>query len=117
MAIVNITTENDADFYRQFAYQTTLGVPIDLTGNTLRMGIRKHAADVEEELLLTTENGGLAIVDPINGLFTVRILHNQLLEQLALGDYEHSLIRIITISAEQYRIWSGTLTNTAGPSR
>jgi hypothetical protein len=117
MAIVNITCENDADFYRQFAYQTTLGVPIDLTGNTLRMGIRKHAADVEEELLLTTENGALAIVDATNGIFTVRILSSQLLQQLAVGDYEHSLIRIITVSSERYRIWSGTLTNTAGPSR
>jgi hypothetical protein len=117
MAIVNITVENDADFYRQFAYQLISGTPIDLTGNTLRMGIRKNAADVQEELLLTTENGALAIVDAPNGLFTVRITHNQLLEQLTTGDYEHSLIRIITSSLEQYRIWSGTLTNTAGPSR
>jgi hypothetical protein len=46
MAIVNITCENDADFIRGFFYQQLDGTPIDLTGNTMRMGIRVHAADV-----------------------------------------------------------------------
>jgi hypothetical protein len=86
MAIVNITVENDADFYRQFAYQTVDGDPIDLTGNTLRMGIRRRAADITEGMLLTTENGALAIVDPPNGIFTVRITQDQLVH-LQLGDY------------------------------
>jgi hypothetical protein len=116
MAIVNITVENDADFYRQFAYQTVAGVPIDLTGNTLRMGIRQHAADVAEELLLTTENGALAIVAPATGgIFTVRITQDQLVH-LAVGNYEHSLVRMPS-TTETYRIWSGTLTNNPGPSR
>jgi hypothetical protein len=115
MAIVNITVENDADFYRQFAYQTIAGVPIDLTGNTMRMGIRRHAVDAAEEMLLTTENGALAIIDPPNGTFTVRITQDQLVH-LDLGDYDHSLVRMPN-TTEVYRIWSGTLTNNAGPSR
>jgi hypothetical protein len=121
MAICTITCWNDADFIRGFIYQTlnpdnTPGPPIDLTGNTLRMGIRRQAVDVTEELLLTTENGGLIITDPPNGKFTVYISHDQLQQDLELGDYEHSLIRI-TPGGSYLRIWSGTLSNNPGPSR
>jgi hypothetical protein len=117
MAIVNITAENDADFIRGFVLQTNDAVPvaIDLTGNTLRMGVRKHAADVTEELLLTTENGGFAINDPTNGGFTLHITNEQL-EQLQYTDYDHSLIRILP-DGTRLRIWSGTLTVTPGASR
>ena len=102
---------------RGFVYQTTdaTPLPIDLTGNTMRMGIRVHAEDAIEELLLTTENGGLSITDAPNGKFTVWITQAQLL-QLALGQYDHSLIRI-TSTGLKLRVWSGTLTNTAGASR
>ncbi|WP_063685510.1 hypothetical protein [Bradyrhizobium stylosanthis] len=117
MAICNITCWNDADFIRGFVYETadTPPVPIDLTGNTMRMGIRHRAEDVTEEMLLTTENGGLSITDAPNGKFTLWITHAQLLE-LPLGDYEHSLIRS-TATGLQLRIWSGSLTVNAGPSR
>jgi hypothetical protein len=115
MAIVNITVENDADFYRQFAYQTIDGAPIDLTGNKLRMGVRKNAADAAEEMLLTTENGAFAIIDPPNGKFTLRITQDQLVH-LAVDVFEHSLVRMPS-TTETYRIWSGTLTNNAGASR
>ncbi|UPK03090.1 hypothetical protein [Bradyrhizobium sp. 170] len=114
MAIVNFTVENDADFYRQFLYRYLDGSPIDLTGNTMKMGIRKRAADAIEEMLLTTENGGLAIVDAALGKFTVRITQGQLAE-LPVGDYDHSLIRMA--GGLHLRVWSGMLTNNAGPSR
>jgi hypothetical protein len=119
MAICNITVENDADFYRAFAYQTVdssgnvIG-PINLTGNTMKMGIRVNASDVSELLLLTTENGGLTITDSVNGKFTVLITQGQLIE-LEVGGYEHSLIRMT--GSQQLRIWSGSLTLNAGPSR
>jgi hypothetical protein len=115
MAVVNITVENDADFYRQFAYQLVDGTPINLTGNTLRMGVRRHAEDAIEEIVFTTENGALTINDPLNGMFTLRIVQAQLL-QLPVGAYEHSLVRLIG-TTERYRIWSGTLTNNPGASR
>lgn len=115
MAIVNITVENDADFYRQFKYQTIVGVPIDLTGNTLRMGIRKRAEDATEDMLLTTENGGLLLLDAAAGQFAVRITQDQLVH-LPVGDYEHSLVRWIG-TTQKYRIWSGYLINNAGASR
>jgi hypothetical protein len=121
MAICDITCWNDADFIRGFIYQTLLadgvtpGPPVDLTGNTMRMGIRFHASDVNEELLLTTENGGITITDAPNGKFTVTITEGQL-QQLPLGPYEHSLVRI-TPAVQHLRVWSGTLTNNAGASR
>jgi hypothetical protein len=115
MAIVNITTETDADFIRSFAYQyTPSNLPVDLTGNTMRMGVRKNAADVAEVLLLTTENGLITITDPANGLFTVWMKQADL-ERLPIDTYDHSLVR--NTGTLQLRIWSGTLTNTPGPSR
>jgi hypothetical protein len=115
MAIVNITTQNDADFIRQFAYQTVEGVPIDLTGNTMEMGVRRRAADVAEQLLLTTENQGITVTDAANGKFTVWITNEQL-ERLQLGSYEHSLIRVQETGL-RLRIWSGALTVNPGPTR
>jgi hypothetical protein len=114
MAIVNITCENDADFIRGFLYQQLDGTAIDLTGYTMQMGIRVHAADITEEMLLTTENGGLVITDPPGGAFTVIITQAQLV-QLQLGGYEHSLIRMQ--GGGKQRIWSGSLVINAGPSR
>jgi hypothetical protein len=119
MAICIITTENDADFIYSFVYQSldSLGNvigPINLTGDTMRMGLRKNASDVDELLLLTTENGGLTITDPVNGKFTVTILQTQLI-QLPLDTFDHSLVRFH--GSNTLRIWSGTLTNTPGASR
>jgi hypothetical protein len=114
MAIVDITCENDADFVRAFIYRDVNGLPIDLGGNTMRMGLRVNATDATETLLLTTENGGLTITSPPSGEFTLLITYEQL-QQIPLGDYVHSLIRIY--EDQHLRIWSGTLTNNAGPSR
>lgn len=119
MAIVNITCENDADFIRGFIYQQmnddgSAGPPINLTGNTMRMGVRFRAEDINEELLLTTENGGIAITDAPNGKFTVTITQAQLV-QMQIGAYEHSLIRMTGPST--LRIWSGSLVINAGASR
>ena len=114
MAVVNITTQSDADFTRGFVYQMTDGTPIDLTGDTMRMGIRRHATDASEQMLLTTENGGIAITDAPNGKFTINLVYDEL-RRLAPGDYAQSLIRIH--QGRRLRIWSGTLTHAPGPSR
>jgi hypothetical protein len=114
-SIVNITTTSDADCYHGFAYQDTLGNPIDITGSTLRMGVRKNAEDIIELMLLTSENGGLMITDAVNGQFTLWIKQADLLE-LAPDTYVHSLIRTMS-DGLQLQMWSGTLTHSAGPSR
>ncbi len=121
MAIVNITTVSDADFVRAFSYKMLNGEtlePFDLTGAKMRMGVRKHLEDREEQLVLTTENGGIVIYDADGGLFYITIRQSQLLD-LAPGEYVHSLIRIMEFNDQdfRYRVWSGTLIHSIGPSR
>jgi hypothetical protein len=114
MAIVNIIASNDADFNRLFRYQTVSGVPIDLTGSDMLMMLRRHAKDEAAVLRLSSDTGEITLTDPANGFFTVYITQ-AVLERLALGDFEHSLIQ--TLGARKHRIWSGVFTNNAGPSR
>jgi hypothetical protein len=114
MAIVNITTYNDADFYRRFAWQTIDGVPIDMTGMTLEMKLRRHAKDEAAVLRLGTDTGEIVLIDAINGQFTVRIAQDDLV-RLGLGEFDHS--NIASNSGFKRRIWSGTLINNAGATR
>lgn len=115
MAVVNITVTNDADFYRTFQYvMASNNAPIDITGSSLEMMFRRDAADATVYLRLGTDTGEIAIIDPVNGMFTVRITQ-AVLEQLALGTYDQS--NIMTRGIDKIRIWSGTLTNNAGPTR
>ena len=115
MAIVNITVENDADFYRMFQYvQASDLSPIDMTGASLEMMLRANAADATAYLRLGTDTGEIVMTDPVNGLFSV-FISQATLEQLALGTYDHS--NIMTAGSSKTRVWSGTLTNNAGATR
>ena len=114
MATVNITCENDADFYQAFQYKTASGMPIDLTGAALEMMLRRHAEDQAAVLRLGTDTGEIVIYDPVNGLFTVLIVQSSLV-RLGLGDFDHS--NIMTRVGRKTQIWSGVLTNNAGPTR
>lgn len=115
MAIVNITTENDADFYRTFVWQTVAGAPINMTGMALEMMLRRHAEDVTAVLRLATDTGEIVLTDKVNGKFTVRITQDTL-ERLALGDFDQSNIATYS-NGSKVRIWSGTFTNNAGATR
>jgi hypothetical protein len=114
MTVVNITVDNDADFYRVFSYQTVSGVPIDITGAAMWMMLRRHAKDATAELRLGTDTGEIVIIDPVNGLFSVRIMQADL-ERLGLGDYDQSMIA--SIDDYKRNIWSGSFTNNPGASR
>jgi hypothetical protein len=115
MAIVNITVENDADFYRAFQYvAATSGAPINMTGASLEMMLRRHAEDVEALLRLATDTGEIVLTDPVNGTFTVLISQDSL-ERLGLGSFDQS--NIMTLGGLKIKIWSGTLVNNAGPTR
>jgi hypothetical protein len=119
MAIVNITVENDADFYRVFQYVTmnpdgTSGAPIDITGAFMEMMLRRNAEDSTAVLRLGTDTGEIALVNPTNGQFTLLIAQDTL-ERLGLGDFDHS--NIMTLNGLKIKIWSGTFTNNAGPTR
>lgn len=114
MAIVNITVENDADFYRVFQYQTVAGVPIDITGGTLEMMLRRRAEDQVAVMRLGTDTGEFVLTDPVNGKFSLLIVQD-VLERLGLGDFDHS--NIMTRGGYKTKIWSGVFTNNPGPTR
>ena len=114
MATVNITASTDADCLQVFTCNAG-GVPIDLTGNRLHMGIRYQVADATAALELTTENGGLSLTNAVNGTFTLLITNAQLLN-LGAADFVQSLVRIRPDNL-QLRVWSGALTVTPGASR
>jgi hypothetical protein len=114
VTIVNITVENDADFYRVFQYQTLSGIPIDSTGVAMVMMLRRHAADAMAVLRLGTDTGEIALVDPVNGKFAVRIMQATL-EGLGLGDFDHS--NVMSLSGYKRNIWTGTFTNNPGAAR
>ncbi len=82
MTIVNITTQNDADFYRTFIWQTVAGPPIDLTGGVMEMMLRRHAPDQAAVLRLGSDTGEIVFTNAIAGQFTVRITQDAL-EHLA----------------------------------
>jgi hypothetical protein len=115
MAIATITTQDDTDFYRSFTYQTTVGVPIDITGAVLVMMLRRKAPDVAAEMRLATDTGEIVITNPTGGQFTILITTEQMQKELSYGAYVHSLI--MTLHGLDQRIWNGTLTHSAGPSR
>lgn len=111
---VNITTQNDADFYRSFALETVDGAPINLSGATMEMMLRRHAADATAMLRLGTDTGEIVLTSPGSGQFSVKITQDMLL-RLGLGDFAQS--NIMTLNGIKWCVWNGTLTNNAGPSR
>lgn len=114
MAIVTINTQNDADFYRTFSLETTSGTPIDLTGASLEMMLRRDATDVAAVLRLATDTGEIELIDAVNGLFTVKITQDTLVH-LGLGEFDQS--NIMTRDGIKWRVWTGTLTNNPGATR
>lgn len=114
MTTVNITVTNDADFYRTFQYVTVAGTPINISGCSMEMMLRRKATDKTALLRLATDSGEIVIIDPVNGKFTVKIVQDTL-ERLGLGQFDHS--NIMTRDVSKTKIWDGTLVNSAGPTR
>jgi hypothetical protein len=114
MSIVNITVYNDADFYRTFVWQTVAGAAIDLTGGVMEMMLRRHAKDEAAVLRLGSDTGEIVFVSAASGQFTVRISQDALVH-LGLGDFDQS--NIFNRNGYKVRVWTGLLTNNAGPTR
>jgi hypothetical protein len=115
MATVNITVDNDADFYRSFVYADTNSNPIDITGCSMVMKLRRNAEDATAFLTLSTDTGEITITDSVGGQFTILITQEDLLE-LALGPYVQSLVMTFADSIRK-QIWQGSLIVNPGPSR
>lgn len=134
VAQVNITVENDADFYQVFQYLLPDNVtPINIVGASFTFGVRRTLSDTGVMFKVnsaggtvtlngaTTPNGQIQIIDGPNGKFGLWVSMAQL-QAAPLGTWAHSLvINMPAVSlfppALTLPIWNGTLTINPGPSR
>jgi hypothetical protein len=119
MAIVNITVQNDADLYQLFQYVSvnpdgSIGQPINMTGASLEMMLRRHASDETAVLRLATDSGEFVLTDPTDGYFTLKVVQS-VLEQLGLGSFDQS--NIMTLGGLKTSVWRGTFVINPGPTR
>ena len=59
--VKNIVIEQGATFTWNLIWNDSTSTPVDLTGYTARMQVRKTKASTEKLLDLTTENGGITL--------------------------------------------------------
>ena len=85
--------------YRGSFYSVTLtlksnvtGLPIDITGWTMKSQIRDAITDEEIMVELTTENGGIEIIDGPGGVFSLKITAEQN-ENFSLGNVVGDVFR------------------------
>ena len=79
----NITIYQGTTFYKTFQWLAG-GNPVDLTGVTARMHIRKKINDTSFILSLTTENERLNITSPTEGKFEIKLTS----EETSLLDFK-----------------------------
>ena len=115
-ATIDIITFSDADLVESFYYQTADGDPVDMTGYSLRLMVRKHAGDATAEFECTTFNGRLWFNDEAGGAFTLQIPVS-VLQFLRPGTYVQSLIATDPIQKLRTDLWRGELIHSAGPTR
>ncbi len=111
---MNVVTFNpvptNVTFAKAFAYQSSTGTPVDLTGSTLSMQVRSSAANPTRAFPVV-----VTITDAPNGGFSVSIDAAQLATAPA-GTYVHDLVRLRPDGVTE-QIWTGTMVVTAGVTR
>ena len=113
---LNLVTYSDADLINSYIHKTAAGAPIDMTGYTLHLMVRKQANDPTAEFECTTQNGRIWWNDQVGGAFTLQI-PLLILSVLAPGTYQQSLIAVQPVSLLRREMWRGTLEHAAGPTR
>ena len=95
--LLDIQIEQGATFELVFIYQDEAGNPIDLTGMTARMQLRRQFKSEQVIIGLTTENGRI-IIDSLLGKITLRIavVDTELLT--GSGVYDLELINATTVT-------------------
>ena len=117
-AIVNIAKNEDwivPFVYAAVASDGVTTAPIDLTGSTLSLQLRKREADHIALVNVTTPNAGIVITSAPLGAFTITIVR-ALLVNIAPGDYVVDLVRGMP-NGYQERIFEGTATIVEGTTR
>jgi hypothetical protein len=107
------------DWVVPFIYTTDNGdgtfTPIDLTGSTIMMEVRRQETDNEVLVSVWSPSNGIVINDAVNGAFTV-IIGRDSLVQVMPGEYVSDIVREMT-NGFQERLWEGTATVVQGTTR
>jgi hypothetical protein len=125
-ATVNITVENDADFYQVFQYTLADGVtPISIIGATFLFGVRRSIGDAGmlfNVSSVASASGQIQIVDGPNGKFGLWIAKARLRAGPA-GVWVQSMIITQPAAPSAFPptlstpIWNGSFTINPGASR
>lgn len=83
--------EQGATFSKTIAWKNDAGVPVNLTGYTARMHIRKTLSGTDPMISLTTENGRIAL-DSSNGRITLTISATDTSNLTVGGVYDLELV-------------------------
>lgn len=115
MATVNFTTSSDADLEQSFVLRAN-GSPVDLTGSTFRMMVRKTRDGNEVFVSLDSAGlGGITITNAVGGIIDL-VIPKARLQRMAAGAYVHSMIRTRPDGIFE-EVWHGHLTHKVGPTR
>jgi hypothetical protein len=83
-----------------FNIQQLLGAPLDITGWTFRSHIRDKNSDAVPMIELTTENGGIVIIDAPLGIIELRITAEQN-DNFSLGNVVGDIFRMDVVPGPQ----------------
>jgi len=114
--VLDLITYSDADLVNSYIHKTVAGVPVDMTGYSLRLMVRKQPDDPTAEFECTTHNGRIWWNDQAGGAFTLQI-PIAILSILIPGTYYQSLIATAPNSLLRREMWRGKLEHSAGPTR
>jgi hypothetical protein len=116
--VINIS--KNEDWIVPFVYGTVDSTganftPIDLTGSTLKLEIRIQETDNEALVSVYSPDGGIIIVNAVQGQFQI-LLDRESLIYLAAGSYFTDLVRLMP-NGYQERLWEGTANVVEGTTR
>lgn len=108
------------DWIVPFVYGTvdptsSVFTPIDLTGSTLKLEIRKQETDNEAIVWVASPDQGITITDVMNGAFTIAITRDKSY-RLSAGNYVTDFVRLMP-NGYQERIFEGTAVVVVGTTR
>jgi len=102
----DFTLEQGATFSKVLTWKDENGDPINLTGYTARMQLRRYPGDSELVAELTTENGGIALGGAA-GTITLTIAATETEEiDTAEGKYDLELISGATVTRLLQGAWT-----------
>jgi hypothetical protein len=114
--ILDLVTYSDADLVSSYIHKTAAGTPVNMTGYSLRLMVRRQANDQTAEFECSTHNGRIWWNNAAGGAFTLQIPIS-ILSILAPGTYYQSLIATEPFSLLRREMWRGKLEHSAGPTR